>query len=523
MHLDPTGRESPYVPPSDAAERRVRTESEPVKKPLSTPDPQSSGVRAALETSPFVNALRYGAAQATQKGIYFVTAAQAAVRSLVRNTLNLFRPAAWKRFEEKPVELPASFPTPARRAPPADLPEAVRDLAFSEIHDIHYDGQWCIPGRDDAVVDFDAVLRRDDWPDFIREHLTEGDSKPGDPLRVFFPGLNTPLADAQPRIPYYVEVTGLPMAQVANGATTDLGDLTLRIPGRKDPIVIPGNKRDWIQAMVQRFNYSPGALTASIAQVLGAKRNEDGKFTLFSSGDGAAVTVDPQELTSLAIALKELGEPNQQLMDNMSRLLMSHIDKDDAPPLELMAYSESTIVLGRVLDDLEGRYIAKEVAANPEARPQEIARVAKERFRERLDRITFLTIGTGWRDFPPGYKTLHLYGWGENPDKLTAMAGPWRIRAPRDFGLLPFNLFTGGDEGLLPYEHPFPGFDAHNFLATGSHALREYLEHNRSTTLRELWDRHHDRAVVRPSFEDVTRRIAKNDGESHRWHTGPLG
>lgn len=523
MHLDPAHRSR------DAARVEVDHAAHPAPPPpamagaLESPKPQSSGVRAALETSPFVNALRFGAAQATQKGIYFVTAAQAAVRSWFRSISSLFRAPAWQRYEEKPVQLPASFPAPERRAPPSDLPAAVRGMAFSEAHDIHYDGHWCIPGRDDAVVDFEAVLQRDDWPDFIRAHLTEGESTPEDPLRIFFPGLNTPLADAQPRIPYYVEVTGLPMAQIANGATTDLGDLTLTLPGRTDPIVIPGNKRDWIQAMVQRFNYSPGALTASLAQVLGAKRNADGKFTLFSSGDGAAITLDPQELTRLANALKELGDPNQRLMDHMSRLLMAHIDRDDAPPLEIMAYSESTIVLGRVLDDLEARYIATTVAASPDGDSRAIARTAKEKFRARLDRITFLTVGTGWRDFPAGYKTLHLYGWGENPDKLTAMAGPWRIRAPRDLGILPFNLFTGGDEGLLPYEHPFPGFDAHNFLATGSHALREYLEHNASTTLRELWDRHRRRAIVRPSFEDVARRIDHNDGESHRWHTGPLG
>ena len=65
-----------------------------------------------------------------------------------------------------------------------------------------------------------------------------------------------------------------------------------------------------------------------------------------SSRRGSGQWLDPTEVRGLRTALNELSDANKQLIENVQRLLIAHIDRDDVSPLELWGYSEGTIVLG---------------------------------------------------------------------------------------------------------------------------------------------------------------------------------
>lgn len=495
-------------PPEPARQPALLTPCRPRPPGGEIPLPPAveAAVDAAIEAMPRLGPLRAGASQAMSTGIYFVTAAVAGARSLIGSAINLFRAPPWQRYSPShPRALPEGFPPPERRAPPSDLPAALAPLAFSETHDIHYDGQFAIPGRSDAVVRFDNVMAREDWPSFIKQHLTLGESPPCEPLRVFFPGIQSPLDKAQRQLAYYHRVLGLPMAQIANGTTVDMGPLELNLPGRRTPIVVDGTVREVAQAVINRLDLSPGLMVEALARVLGGKRKSRDTFELRLSGN-TLVELNLGELRELARALRQLDVPTEPILENMSRLILAHVKCEDPPPLEIMAYSEATITLGRALQKLEARYVAEAIQDLPSGQRSAAARAARDRYRERVKRITILTIGTGWRSLPSYYRVLHLYGWGRHSDQLTQLAGPLSVRAPQ-LGLLP-----PSNHGRLAYESPFPGVNAHFFQVTGAHALREYMEQNGSSTLGELWQAHKQRRLRRPDLKQVTRRIFSNGG-----------
>ena len=394
---------------------------------------------------------------------------------------------AWKTYRAPSLELPAALPK-ARLTAVDDVKPSLRGMAFHSDHDLFYDGHFTIPGRLDACVTLEQLLEKPNWVEIIQADLTHGDTKPGDPLRVFIPGLNTPVKDSVERVALYAKFTGMPMAQLQNGATTDFGDLNL--PFCAGTVKVPGALRDWIQAVVQVLDLRP----SEAAQALGS--NE------------------------LALALGQIERGNIGLIDRLQKLLIAYVDHDDPPPLELMPYSEATVVLKYALNTLEARYLQGKLSQVPEAARAQRAEELGERFRERLARVTILTIGSGARSYPTEAKVVHLYGWGKNKDRVVQFLGPLRahgvVRAIADVG-------GGRRDALLPFEHPFPGFDAHNFVATGSHALALYLEKNGARTSRDLWERYEAGALTTPTLEEVTARIQKNGGEKYRWYRGPLG
>ncbi|MEL6548342.1 MAG: hypothetical protein AAFQ82_27210, partial [Myxococcota bacterium] len=260
----------------------------------------------ALDSLPKLSPLRAGVRQALNTGFYFVSSTYAGALSLARGALQRLSPPPWKSYvAPKQRVLPDGFPPAQRARPPRDVPAILKPMAFSEPFDIHYDGQFCIPGHTDAAVDFDAVMARDDWPDFIKQHLTVGESSDCEPLRVFFPGLQTPLEKSQTQLEYYHGVLGLPMAQIANGTTMDMGPLELKLPGRKEPIVLDGSIREVVQATVKRFEISPARLVDILVNTLGAQRKGKDHWELKVAG-GTLVRLNLRDLEQLANQLRHL-------------------------------------------------------------------------------------------------------------------------------------------------------------------------------------------------------------------------
>ncbi|MEL6547453.1 MAG: hypothetical protein AAFQ82_22710, partial [Myxococcota bacterium] len=152
-------------------------------------------------------------------------------------------------YTRRPIEperkRASQFPAPERstvQVPGIDL--GGLELKTAAL-DLDHDGRFCVPNVLDASLSTEDVLRK--GLPFIRDTLTNA---PKDPLphttdadrsivRVFTEGLNTPISVAQWRLRDYVDMTGLPMAQLTNGATSDMGPLKLPFG-----LSIPGERRD---------------------------------------------------------------------------------------------------------------------------------------------------------------------------------------------------------------------------------------------------------------------------------------
>lgn len=396
--------------------------------------------------------------------------------------------APWQTYRKPLLALPAAFP----KASPVEVENvapALQGMAFHSDHDLFYDGHFTMPGRADACVRMEDLLAKPNWVEIIRNDLTEGKSNEGDPLRVFIPGLNTPVKESTKRVKQFAQFTGLPMAQIQNGATTDFGNLEIPLIGN-DKLTIPGPVRDWFQIGVQVLGAQPSAW----ANFYGKK--------------------------NLALALGQLEHGNVELTERLQKFMIAYLDHPNPPKLELMPYSESTVVLANAFKTLEARYLAGKMEGVPKSERREQVKKLQAHFNERMSNVVVCSVGCAARGYETPAKIAHLYGWGENKDRVVEFFGPVRVwkpvRAVTD-------MFGKEHDALLPFEHPFPGFDAHNFIATGSHALALYLEQNKVTDLHGLWSAYQEGTLQTPSYDEVCERIKENKGEKYRWYKGPLG
>ncbi len=376
------------------------------------------------------------------------------------------------RPAEKPVKRPSQFPEPNRtevRIPDLDLPV----MLYRAEHDIDHDGRLCAPGVLDASASAQDVLAQ--GLPFIRDRLsiqpatalpdvTDADRKI---TRVFSDGLNTPIEVAQWRVGDYVNMTGLPMAQLTNGATTDLGDLKLPFGLKR-----PAERRDWAQQLFFRTGFNPPI----------------------------------KSLEPLTIA-------NQQLMKSMRDTLFKTINSEGATR-EYWVYSEATTVMGWVLQDLEKQYVARflDRDAPREARIEQ-AKALREKFRQGTKRITFATTGTSWGAYPKGFRTVHFYAKGRHPATPTMLMGPAAAWRPGG------ETFKRGTTVFVRYAQGLPKFDAHNFHVHAP-AVRATLEANGVGSVAALYDKTETGEIVGPDPVRIRALKIEHNALDNRWFPG---
>ncbi len=423
----------------------------------------------------------------------------------------------WERYRPRSTALPPTFPTRDDR-PAVDAPSALAPMAYSTRYDIHYDGDFLVNGRPGMAVRFDDVMARPDWPTLLRDQLSHGDVRPGDPLRVFIPGLNTPNPITVASIPVVAQATTVGFVTMANGSTVGLDPIVMTLPGGRR-VTLPTRGREWLQGGFQRIGISVGPRSELRDDM---PRDAEGRVEV---PPGSGQWLAPTELRDLRSALNELSDPNKVLIDNVQRLVMAHIDRDDAPPLELWGYSEGSLVLGKAFEDLEARYLAERMRdCPPQERTQRLASL-RARFASRLDRVTVLGIGSAYGQLGTPVRRVDFYA-ADAADQVSRFTG-----SPR---MTPSYRFVNDlvrpprvRDAFIPYQQPFSGFDAHNFYAAGGSALGLYFEQNGARSVRALHERERTGDLVHPTLEQVIARIRRNGGEQRIWDANnrlpPLG
>lgn len=413
----------------------------------------------------------------------------------------------WERYRPRSTALPPTFPSREDR-PVTGAPSALAGMAYTTRYDIHYDGDFLLEGRPDMAIRFNDVMARQDWPSVIRNQLSSGVPQAGDPIRVMVPGLNTANAETVRRIPAVSRDTNLSYATLDNASSDGLADITLTLPGGKE-IRIPTRHREWLAAVFQRsgMSFQPRAELQD-----DVPRDAQGRVEV---PPGSGQWLAPSELRGLASALNELSDPNKVLIDNTQRLIMAHIDRPDAPPLELWGYSEGSIVLGKAFEDIEARYLAERMRdCPPQQREQRLAAL-RQRFRTGLDRITVLGIGAGYGELGAPVRRVDFYA-DHGQDLVARFAGSRRMtpsyRWINDLVNPPAMRDT-----FIAYQQPFGGFDAHNLFAGGGSVLGLYMELNNTRTVRGLYDADQAGRLVHPTMDQVVARIRRQGGESELW------
>ncbi|MEO0814436.1 MAG: hypothetical protein AAFY60_16370, partial [Myxococcota bacterium] len=337
--------------------------------------------------------------------------------------------------------------------------------------DLDHDGRFCVPNVLDASLSTEDVLRK--GLPFIRDTLTNA---PKDPLphttdadrsivRVFTEGLNTPISVAQWRLRDYVDMTGLPMAQLTNGATSDMGPFKLPFG-----LSIPGERRDWAQQAFYRTGFS-----------LPIK------------------------------ALEPLTIANQEIMKSMRDTLFEAINTGQT--LEYWVYSEASAVLGWVTQDLEKHYIDRHIDREaPAAERRAQAKQLREKFRRGKENITLVTTGTSWGSYP-GFRTVHFYAKGRHPDKTTMAVGPAAAWRPGG------EPFMSGTNVFVRYPQGLPGFDAHNFQVHAP-AVRAALEANGVGSVVALYDKAVAEGLNAPDPARIREHKIKYNALDNRWSPG---
>lgn len=415
---------------------------------------------------------------------------------------------AWERYQPRNTTLPPTFPRREDRPASAELPAALRDMAYSTRYDIHYDGDFTIPGERGAVVRFSDVMARPDWPAFIRDNLSVGSSQPGDPLRIMVPGLNTPTGESVRRAPIVAHDVDVAIATLANGSTDGIADAVITLPGGRR-IELGTRAREWIQAVMQRIDVR---FTPRPELLDDVPRDAQGRVEV---PPRSGQWLDPTEMRDLRSILNEMSDPNKVLIDNAQRLIMAHIDRPEAPPLELWGYSEGSLVLGKAFEDLEARYLSERMrGVPPQERTQRLGAL-RERFRRGLDRITVLCIGSAYPEFQTPVRRIDYYA-AHSADQVARFAGSPRLTPSYRFF---HDLVTPPrrPDALIPYQQPFGGLDAHNLFAAGGSALGLYLEMNGTRTMQGLYDRYRAGTLVHPTRDEVIARIRLYGREREVW------
>lgn len=413
----------------------------------------------------------------------------------------------WERYRPRPTALPPTFPAREDR-PVSGVPSVLAGMAYATRYDIHYDGDFLLEGHPDMAIRFADVMARPDWPSVIRNQLSSGVPQPGDPMRVMVPGLNTTNAETVRRIPFVSRDTNLSYATLDNASSDGLADITLTLPGGKE-IRIPTRHREWLAAVFQRTGMSFRPRSELQEDV---PRDAQGRVEV---PPGSGQWLAPSELRGLASALNELSDPNKVLIDNTQRLLMAHIDRPDAPPLELWGYSEGSIVVGKAFEDLEARYLAERMRDCPPQQRQQRLAALRQRFRAGLERITVLGIGAGYGELRTPVRRIDFYA-ADGQDLVARFAGSRRMtpsyRWINDLVNPPAMRDT-----FIAYQQPFAGFDAHNLFAGGGSVLGLYMELNGTRTMRGLYDADQAGRLVHPTMEQVIARIRRQGGEAELW------
>jgi len=388
-------------------------------------------------------------------------------------------------------------------------PPGVTCFRAPEDDNLH-DGHFTLPGGG-GVADFSEVMAREDFHSYIQRHLTTYpkaelvENERSDFTRVFFPGLNTPVLylegtgqmSSPERLDHYARVIGLPFAQIANGSQIQHPPISARVKGRT--VTIPSEKIDWIQAARERGGRESRFLV-QLADIIDL--TDDGKLGKWD--------------ISLALAALEsvgkLGQPNVGMRQSMEALMLAQLRAEAPPHLELMTYSESSIVMGSVLSGLKETYITWELHSSPRLKRGSVAKHFDELVRERF---TLATFGNGYRNLPEPFRVVHFYAVGRNPDRLTQFASSGHVRN------LARRIFNFGSEKALTFEQPYRGFDAHNLGVGGASAIRLYLEKNAATSFKDLhalfrgkvWPR-----INRPTDAEIASHAKSCGSEAFLWN-----
>ena len=427
--------------------------------------------------------------------------------------LNLRSTEPWERYRAPDLRLPATYP--ARVDTPAtNVPRSVSGIAYTTNHDVFTDGDMAVANRPGVAVRTAELLRRPNWPEIIRNDLSVGTARPGDPLRIFVPGLNTDIATAEERLHISAEQTGTSLALMANGATIDLQPIHLTLPGGR-VLDIPSRNREWLQAALQRIGVD---FSGWDSWVRSQPKDAQGRIAFPA---GSRNYFSAQDLRNAIVALYEVSSPNRRITDSVQRLLIAFINNDNAPPLELWGYSEGTMVLGRAFEDLEARYLAEGMrGVGPHERTRRL-RELRNRFERRMNEVTVLCIGPAYGEFRTPVRRVDFYA-AHQYDQVPRFAGSPRMsaifRAADNV-----SAFHQNHDALIPFECPWDNFDSHNFFAAGGSALKLFFEMNNTTTIRGLYEAESNGRLRSPTLEQVNARIRRDGAERYLWNTGLPG
>lgn len=389
---------------------------------------------------------------------------------------------SWERYEPRPIQRSPSLPVRIEKRV-KDVPRGLRDLAYSSPLDLNYEGDFVVPGHKDVAARFNQVMAMPNWPQFVRNHLSVGKAQPGDPLRMYVGGLNTPIGENERRMHVVARETGFQFAQLDNATSDGLPPVTANVVGRK--ISLPTRAREWTMAALQRFGIRFG-------------RREK-----------------PYPVNSVRAALADLSDPNQQLAENTQRLILSYIDRNDEAPLELWGYSEGTLAIALAMRNLEDRYLSERMLdCPPKQRDQRLAEL-RARFAERCDKISAIFVGSAAAAWDAPIRRIDFFA-AEWRDKVVLWTGPSRRFAPVR-AVVDLCDADGLVDPQIAYPQPFNKLDAHNLFASGAPALSVYMERNNVRTVKGLYDAYNNGTMISPSLAEVNQRIRDLGAVSELW------
>lgn len=409
----------------------------------------------------------------------------------------------WERYRLPPRDLPASYPAEVRTPVRTGVPASVSDIAYRANHDIFTDGDLAVPNQPGVAVPMADLLRRRNWPEIVRNDLSVGTGQPNDPVRFFIPGLNTDMKTAEARLHVAAAQTDTALALIANGSTWDLP--SMKIGG----IEIPSRNREWLQAGLQRIGVD---FSGWDSWVRSQQKDAQGRIAVPPGSSNWLSLAAARDFITTAY---EVSDPNRRLVDSIQRMLIAFIDKKDAPPMELWAYSEGTLALGLAFETLQTRYLAQKMrGVSPYERNNKLREYRNE-FERRLQSLTVLCIGPAYAEFKAPVPRVDFYS-AQNFDKVTRFAGSPRVsqifRRLQDT-----TFFTQHNDVYIPFQQPYTGFDSHNFYAVGGSALKLYFEQNGTRTVRGLYDAEHAGTLRAPSLEQVVERARRDGAAANLW------
>jgi hypothetical protein len=335
------------------------------------------------------------------------------------------------------------------------------------------DGSMSVPGSE-GTASMQDILSQPDPARFISEHLSFGKGRPGEPLTVFVPGLNTPEPESERRLEQqYSPVLGdRRMAHLHLGSDQDQGPVQFTV----DPSLVRP-----LQAQL------PALQAAGLAPQI---TQRDGQtFAILAAGQRDRVEA----------ALVSAGLLETQVMTSVKGLLQSQLEGPGGPKkLNLMLYSRGSIDGGAAIaswvEDFTQRNASKLGREGAKAQAQKLL----------SDNVLVETFGNANRRFPDGPKYIH---WSAINDPLTSSVGSTATNP------------QGGGKGAVyvHYTAPYKGFDAHNLGAVGVQATRLTLELNGVDDPRKLYELAQRGPLKTPTTEQLNARIEQTGGKDWLW------